>query len=195
VCGAWFISTPPPSPTTRPAPPRLAVVAVRPVERVDDRRAHERADPPGGDQRVRRLDHGPEALLEADTEQPARAVGGIDHRVGLAHLDGKRLLAEHVRARLERLDRQRRMRRVRRADHDHIRHQREQLVVAHVLRVQRADADQLDVVELADRLQVPRRDHTRADHAVAQRHVKLTPSARSEATQSRVASSPLPSRW
>ena len=44
-----------------------------------------------------------------------------------------------------------------------------------------------------------RRDDARADHAVAQPHAQLTSACaaidRSAATQSRVASSPLPSRW
>ena len=45
VCGAWFISTPPPSPSHVPRQPAVRVVAVRAVERVDDRHAHELAEP------------------------------------------------------------------------------------------------------------------------------------------------------
>ena len=63
-----------------------------------------------------------------------------------------------------------------------------------------ADPEQLDVVERGDRVQVKRCDHAGADHAIAQFHADSSTSActaidRSAATQSRVASSPLPSRW
>ena len=58
--------------------------------------------------------------------------------------------------------------------------------------VGRADSHELDVVERGDPLEMHRDDHARAEDPVAKCHV---PSSRRAATQSRVASSPLPSRW
>ena len=58
--------------------------------------------------------------------------------------------------------------------------------------VGRADSHELNVVERGDPLEMHRDDHARAEDPVAKRHA---PSSRSAATQSRVASSPLPSRW
>ena len=102
---------------------------------------------------------------------------------------------------------------MRRADNDDIRRQSEQFPVvderraAGLLRTRdrellviSADPDKLDIVECGDRLQVEGRDHPGPDHAVAQPHAASSTSAcaaieRSAATQSRVASSPLPSRW
>ena len=99
------------------------------------------------------------------------------------------------------------------ADDDDVRLKREQLALfgeeraAGLLRqrvgallVERGDPDQLDVVERGDRLQMERCDHAGADHAVTQPHGASSTSAcaaidRSAATQSRVESSPLPSRW
>ena len=197
----------------RPAPVGGAVVAVRPIERVDDRDAYELPEPTACDQRARGGDHRPEALLEADTEQPPGPVRSVDHRVGLACLDSERLLDENMGARLERLDRERRVGRMRRADDNDIRRQSEQFAVVDERRapgllrasyrelpVVGADPDELDIVERGDRLQVEGRDHPGPDHAVAQPHAASSTWAcaaidRSAATQSRVASSPLPSRW
>ena len=58
--------------------------------------------------------------------------------------------------------------------------------------VGRADSHQLNVVERGDPLEMHRDDHARAEDPVAKRHA---PSSRRAATQSRVASSQLPSRW
>jgi hypothetical protein len=126
VWGAWFISTPPPSPSHVP-PAGGPVVARWTVERVDDRDAHELAEPTARDQPARGGDDRPKALLEADSEQPAGPVCGVDHHVGVAHLHGERLLDEDVRARFERLSRKSRMGRMRCADDDDVRLQCEQL--------------------------------------------------------------------
>ena len=68
-----------------------------------------------------------------------------------------------------------------------------------VLPVESADPDEVDIVECGDRLQMEGRNHAGPDHAVAQPHAAMSTSAcaaidRKDATQSRVASSPLPSR-
>ena len=113
----------------RSAPAGGAVVAVRAIERVDDRDAYELPEPTACDQLVRGDDHRPEALLEADAEQPPSPLRSVDHRVGLACFDSERLLDEHMGAYLERLDRERRVGRMRRADDDDIRRQSEQFPV------------------------------------------------------------------
>ena len=94
---------------------------MRAVERVDDRRADELAEPAGLDQIVGGGDDGTEALLEADAERSSRPVGGVDHLVGLSSLDSERLLDEDVRAGLERLDREPRVGGMRRTDDDDVR--------------------------------------------------------------------------
>ncbi len=176
----------------RPTPAGCAVVGLGPVERVDDRHAHELAELACRDQLVCPHDHRPEPLLEADGEEPTGTLRGGDHRVGGVGLDRERLLAENMRARLERGDRERRVGGMRRADDDHVRREREQLVVAAAARfVDVADPDQLRVLDRFDRGDVERRDHARADDAVAERHA---PSLRAAATFARVAASRLPSR-
>ena len=149
-------------------------------------------------------DDGAEALLKAHAERAPGAAGGVDHLVRLAHLDREGLLDEDMCSGLERSDREHRMRWMRRAHDDDVRRTREELAMVDkpratrlgcerrdLFRDERADAHELDVAECSDRLQVERGDHPGADHAVA----KLHASSRSAATQSRVASSPLPSRW
>ena len=113
----------------RAAPARRPVIAVRAIERIDDRHADQLADPPGRDQPARGGDDRPEALLEADAEQAAGVVRRGDHRVRLAYLHGERFLDEHVRACRECLDRQRWMGQMRRRDDRDVKAEPEQLGV------------------------------------------------------------------
>jgi hypothetical protein len=108
-----------------------------------------------------------------------------------------------MRARLESRNRQLGVRRVRRGDHDDVEPARKQLTAsgkgaAAILarpyggrfRVVRGDPDELDIAERRNRVEVHLRGVAGADQAVAKRHA----SDLSAAMQSRVASSPLPSR-
>jgi hypothetical protein len=115
-------------PPPRAAPVCCAVVHVRPVERVDDRCADERPQPAVVEQPSRGGDHRSEPLLEGDAEQLPRPLGGGDHRVGLARFDGERLLAQHVRAALQRHNGQLGVRGMRRCDDDDVEPLCEQLV-------------------------------------------------------------------
>jgi hypothetical protein len=67
------------------------------------------------------LDIGPETVLEVDGQQPVVGLGSRNHRVSLGHLDGNRLLHQHVAARVERVDGQGGVKRMGGDDDRHIR--------------------------------------------------------------------------
>jgi hypothetical protein len=102
------------------APAGRAIVGGRAKPGLDAEHAHQLAQLAALDQRAGRHNLGPEAELEADRQDAPGRLGGGDHGVGGGHLDGDRLLDQHMRAGREAIQRDRRVERVRRADHRHV---------------------------------------------------------------------------